>query len=44
MSSMWKCKTVLSLQQAVFAFENKLKLFTGDIETGGLEHFEKLRI
>jgi len=35
--------TVLSLQQAVFAFENKLELFVVDIETGRLLHFEKLR-
>lgn len=34
--------TVLSLQQAVFAFENKLELFITDIETGRLLHFEKL--
>ncbi|XP_072262903.1 general transcription factor II-I repeat domain-containing protein 2A-like [Pyxicephalus adspersus] len=34
--------TVLSLQQAVFAFENKLELFIADIETGRLLHFEKL--
>uniref|UniRef100_A0A3Q0RY82 HAT C-terminal dimerisation domain-containing protein n=1 Tax=Amphilophus citrinellus TaxID=61819 RepID=A0A3Q0RY82_AMPCI len=33
---------VLSLQQAVFAFENKLELFIADIETGRLLHFEKL--
>uniref|UniRef100_A0A3B4BDN4 DUF4371 domain-containing protein n=1 Tax=Periophthalmus magnuspinnatus TaxID=409849 RepID=A0A3B4BDN4_9GOBI len=33
--------TVLSLQQAVFAFENKL--FIVDIGTGRLLHFEKLR-
>uniref|UniRef100_A0A3Q3IES4 SPIN-DOC-like zinc-finger domain-containing protein n=1 Tax=Monopterus albus TaxID=43700 RepID=A0A3Q3IES4_MONAL len=37
----WKC--ILSLQQAVFAFENKLELFKMDIETGHLLHFEKLR-
>uniref|UniRef100_A0A673CGC6 HAT C-terminal dimerisation domain-containing protein n=1 Tax=Sphaeramia orbicularis TaxID=375764 RepID=A0A673CGC6_9TELE len=35
--------TVLSLQQAVFGFENKLELFIMDIETGRLLHFEKLR-
>uniref|UniRef100_A0A3P8SCE9 HAT C-terminal dimerisation domain-containing protein n=1 Tax=Amphiprion percula TaxID=161767 RepID=A0A3P8SCE9_AMPPE len=35
--------TVLSLQQAVFAFEKKLELFIVDIETGRLLHFEKLR-
>uniref|UniRef100_A0A3Q2ZWW5 DUF4371 domain-containing protein n=1 Tax=Kryptolebias marmoratus TaxID=37003 RepID=A0A3Q2ZWW5_KRYMA len=35
--------TVLSLQQAVSAFENKLELFIVDIETGRLLHFEKLR-
>uniref|UniRef100_A0A673AMC9 HAT C-terminal dimerisation domain-containing protein n=1 Tax=Sphaeramia orbicularis TaxID=375764 RepID=A0A673AMC9_9TELE len=35
--------TVLSLQQAVFAFENKLELFIVDIETGRLLHFEKLK-
>ncbi|XP_073537652.1 general transcription factor II-I repeat domain-containing protein 2A-like [Phyllobates terribilis] len=34
--------TVLSLQQAVFAFENKLELFIVDTETGRLLHFEKL--
>uniref|UniRef100_A0A671VCZ0 SPIN-DOC-like zinc-finger domain-containing protein n=1 Tax=Sparus aurata TaxID=8175 RepID=A0A671VCZ0_SPAAU len=34
--------TVLSLQQAVFAFENKLELFIADTETGRLLHFEKL--
>ncbi|XP_066218890.1 general transcription factor II-I repeat domain-containing protein 2B-like [Saccopteryx leptura] len=34
--------TVLSLQQAVFAFENKLELFITDIKTGHLLHFEKL--
>uniref|UniRef100_A0A8C5QD50 General transcription factor II-I repeat domain-containing protein 2A n=1 Tax=Leptobrachium leishanense TaxID=445787 RepID=A0A8C5QD50_9ANUR len=32
--------TVLSLQQAVFAFENKLELFIADIETGRLLHFD----
>lgn len=40
---MWKCKiseVVLSLQQAVFGFENKLKLFSGDGETGHLKHWE----
>ncbi|XP_051782645.1 general transcription factor II-I repeat domain-containing protein 2-like [Erpetoichthys calabaricus] len=31
--------TVLSLQQAVFAFENKLELFIADIETGRLWHW-----
>ncbi len=35
--------TVLSLQQAVFAFENKLELFIVDIETVRLLHFEKPR-
>lgn len=30
--------TVLSLQQAVFDFENKLELFIVDIETGCLLH------
>ncbi|QQP50702.1 General transcription factor II-I repeat domain-containing protein 2-like [Caligus rogercresseyi] len=35
--------TVATLQQAVFAFENKLELFITDIETGRLLHFEKLR-
>ncbi|XP_033834271.1 general transcription factor II-I repeat domain-containing protein 2-like [Periophthalmus magnuspinnatus] len=35
--------TVLSLQQAVFAFENKLELFIMDLETSRLLHFEKLR-
>lgn len=34
--------TILSLQQAVIAFENKLELFIADIETGRLLHFEKL--
>nr|XP_033805884.1 general transcription factor II-I repeat domain-containing protein 2-like [Geotrypetes seraphini] len=33
--------TVLSLQQAVFAFE-KLEIFIADTETGRLLHFEKL--
>lgn len=32
--------TVLSLQQAVFAFENKVELFIVDLETGRLVHFE----
>ncbi|KAG7475965.1 general transcription factor II-I repeat domain-containing 2-like [Solea senegalensis] len=35
--------TVLSLQHAAFAFENKLELFIMDLETGRLLHFEKLR-
>uniref|UniRef100_A0A8C5GFT9 DUF4371 domain-containing protein n=1 Tax=Gouania willdenowi TaxID=441366 RepID=A0A8C5GFT9_GOUWI len=35
--------TVLSLQHAVFAFENKLELFIMYLETGHLLHFEKLR-
>ena len=35
--------TVLSLQKAVFAFENKLELFIRDIETGSFLHFERLR-
>ncbi|XP_034019583.1 zinc finger BED domain-containing protein 5-like [Thalassophryne amazonica] len=35
--------TVLTIQQAVFAFENKLELFIKDIETDRLLHFEKLR-
>uniref|UniRef100_A0A3B3VE12 SPIN-DOC-like zinc-finger domain-containing protein n=1 Tax=Poecilia latipinna TaxID=48699 RepID=A0A3B3VE12_9TELE len=35
--------TVLSLQHAVFPFENKLELFIMDLETGRLLHFEKLR-
>uniref|UniRef100_A0A3P9HHQ5 DUF4371 domain-containing protein n=1 Tax=Oryzias latipes TaxID=8090 RepID=A0A3P9HHQ5_ORYLA len=34
--------TILSLQQAVFAFENRLELFIADIEIGRLLHFEKL--
>ncbi|XP_073537619.1 protein FAM200C-like [Phyllobates terribilis] len=34
--------TVLSLLQALFAFDNKLELFIADIETGRLLHFEKL--
>ena len=34
--------TVLSLQQAVFAFEKKLEVFIKDIETGRLLHFERL--
>uniref|UniRef100_A0A3B3II42 HAT C-terminal dimerisation domain-containing protein n=1 Tax=Oryzias latipes TaxID=8090 RepID=A0A3B3II42_ORYLA len=34
--------TILSLQQAVFAFEKRLELFIADIETGRLLHFEKL--
>nr|XP_014351068.1 PREDICTED: general transcription factor II-I repeat domain-containing protein 2-like [Latimeria chalumnae] len=36
--------TILSLQQAVFAFESKLNLFIRDIETGRLTHFETLRM
>lgn len=35
--------TVLSLQQAVFAFENKVELFIMDLERGCLLHFEKLK-
>ena len=35
--------TVSSLQQAEFAFENKLELFIMDLETGRLLHFDKLR-
>lgn len=35
--------TVLSLQQAVFAFEKTVKLFIVNIETGRLVHFEKRR-
>ncbi|XP_076802838.1 general transcription factor II-I repeat domain-containing protein 2B-like isoform X2 [Clavelina lepadiformis] len=35
--------TILSLQQAVFAFEKKLELFITDIETGRLLHFETLK-
>ncbi|XP_034044554.1 lymphocyte antigen 75-like [Thalassophryne amazonica] len=35
--------TLLTLQQAVFAFENKLERFIKDIETDHLLHFEKLR-
>lgn len=35
--------TVLSLQQAVFAFENMLELFIMDLKTDRLLHFEKLR-
>ncbi|XP_076044810.1 general transcription factor II-I repeat domain-containing protein 2-like [Oratosquilla oratoria] len=35
--------TVLSLQQVVCAFENKLKLFIVDIEAGRLLNFERLR-
>lgn len=35
---------ILSLRQAVHAFQNKLELFVGDIETGRrLTHFERLR-
>uniref|UniRef100_A0A8C5H083 HAT C-terminal dimerisation domain-containing protein n=1 Tax=Gouania willdenowi TaxID=441366 RepID=A0A8C5H083_GOUWI len=34
---------VLTLQHAVFAFENKLELFIMDLETGRLLHFEKLQ-
>ncbi|VDN12585.1 unnamed protein product [Dibothriocephalus latus] len=34
---------VLSRQQAMFHFENKLELFIMDLETGRLLHFEKLR-
>lgn len=32
-----------SLQQAVFAFENRLELFIEDIESGHFLHFERLR-
>ncbi|GFN84280.1 general transcription factor ii-i repeat domain-containing 2-like protein [Plakobranchus ocellatus] len=32
--------TILSLQQAMLAFENKLELFITDIETGRLLNFE----
>ncbi|XP_076810295.1 general transcription factor II-I repeat domain-containing protein 2B-like [Clavelina lepadiformis] len=35
--------TILSLQQAVFAFEKKLELFITDIETGRPLHFETLK-
>ena len=35
--------TVLSLQQIVFAFENRLEIFTIDIQTGRLLHFVKLK-
>uniref|UniRef100_A0A3B3C4Y6 HAT C-terminal dimerisation domain-containing protein n=1 Tax=Oryzias melastigma TaxID=30732 RepID=A0A3B3C4Y6_ORYME len=35
--------TLLSLQQAVFAFENKLELFIMDLKTCRLLHFEKLK-
>lgn len=34
---------VASLQQAVFAFENRLELFIQDIESGHFLHFERLR-
>ncbi|XP_067931042.1 uncharacterized protein [Watersipora subatra] len=33
---------ILSLQQAVFAFENKLEVFIRDVDTGRLLHFERL--
>ena len=35
--------TILSLQQAVFAFETKLELFIRDIESGRVLHFKTLR-
>lgn len=35
--------TVFSLYQAVLAFESKLELFTQDIESGLLLHFETLQ-
>ncbi|VDN12492.1 unnamed protein product [Dibothriocephalus latus] len=35
--------TVLSLQQTVFAFENKLELYIMDLATRHLLHFEKRR-
>ena len=35
--------TILSLQQAVFAFEKKLELFITDVETGRLLHFQRLK-
>lgn len=34
--------TILFLQQAVFAFENKLEPLITDTDTGPLLHFEKL--
>ena len=34
---------LLSLQQTLFAFENKLDLFIADLETGRLLHFERLK-
>ncbi|XP_033848211.3 protein FAM200C-like [Acipenser ruthenus] len=36
--------TILSLQQAVFAFETNLEVFIRDIESGRLLHFETLRV
>ena len=35
---------ILSLQQAVFAFENNLELFIEDVEIGRRLHFERLKI
>jgi len=35
--------TILSLQQAVFAFEKKMELFITDVETGPLLHFQRLK-
>ena len=35
--------TILSLQQTLFAFENKLDLFIADLDTGRLLHFERLK-
>ena len=35
--------TILTLQQTLFAFENKLALFIADLETGRLLHFERLK-
>ena len=35
--------TILSLQQTLFAFENKLDLFIADLKTDRLLHFERLK-
>ena len=35
--------TIVSHQQTLFAFENKLDLFISDLETGRMLHFERLK-
>ena len=35
--------TILSFQQTLFAFENKLDIFIADLKTGRLLHFERLK-